>query len=79
MAHPRRGIGQILTPAALENALRVVLAIGGSTNALVHLPAIAGRVGLDIDLEALDRMDRETPVLLDSLRAAEVWGRIPRG
>ena len=65
MARARRDIGQILTPAAFENALRVLLAIGGSTNGLVHLAAIAGRVGLDIDLAALDRMGRETPVLLD--------------
>jgi dihydroxy-acid dehydratase len=58
-------IGQVLTPAAFENAMRVLLAIGGSTNGIVHLAAIAGRVGLDIDLQALDRMGRETPVLLD--------------
>ena len=45
--------------------MRVLLAIGGSTNGIVHLTAIAGRVGLDIDLQTLDRMGRETPVLLD--------------
>ncbi len=58
-------IDKILTPAAFENALRVLLAIGGSTNALVHLAAIAGRMGLDLDLPALDRMGHDTPVLLD--------------
>ncbi len=58
-------IDKILTPDAFENALRVLLAIGGSTNGIVHLAAIAGRVGLDIDLPALDRMGRGTPVLLD--------------
>jgi len=58
-------IDKILTPAAFENAMRVLLAIGGSTNGIVHLAAIAGRVGLEIDLKALDRMGRETPVLLD--------------
>ncbi len=58
-------IDKILTPAAFENALRVLLAIGGSTNGIVHLAAIAGRMGLDIDLHALDRMGRDTPVLLD--------------
>ena len=58
-------IDKILTPAAFENAMRVLLAIGGSTNGIVHLAAIAGRVGLDIDLPALDRMGRDTPVLLD--------------
>ena len=65
MAHEQLTIDKILTPAAFENAMRVLLAIGGSTNGIVHLAAIAGRVGLDIDLKALDRMGRETPVLLD--------------
>ena len=56
---------RIMTPAALENALRVLLAIGGSTNGLVHLAAIAGRLGIELDLAAFDRLGRETPVLLD--------------
>jgi len=58
-------IDKILTPAAFENAMRVLLSIGGSTNGIVHLAAIAGRMGLEIDMQALDRMGRETPVLLD--------------
>ena len=58
-------IDKILTPDAFENAMRVLLAIGGSTNGIVHLAAIAGRVGLEIDMQALDRMGRQTPVLLD--------------
>ena len=45
--------------------MRVLLAIGGSTNGIVHLTAIAGRLGIEIDLDALDRMGRETPVLVD--------------
>ncbi len=65
MARERLTIDRVLTPEAFENALRVLLAIGGSTNALVHLTAIAGRMGLEIDLDAFDRMGRETPVLLD--------------
>ena len=65
MAHEKLTIDKILTPEAFENAMRVLLAIGGSTNGIVHLAAIAGRVGLDIDLKALDQMGRETPVLLD--------------
>jgi dihydroxy-acid dehydratase len=65
MAKERLTIDKILTPEALENAMRVLLSIGGSTNGIVHLAAIAGRVGLELDLEALDRMGRETPVLLD--------------
>jgi dihydroxy-acid dehydratase len=65
MARARRTIDQILTAKAFENAMRVLLAIGGSTNGIVHLTAIAGRMGFEVDLEALDRMGRETPVLVD--------------
>ena len=65
MAKDRLTIDKILTPAAFENAMRVLLAIGGSTNGIVHLAAIAGRMGLEIDMQAFDRMGRETPVLLD--------------
>jgi dihydroxy-acid dehydratase len=56
---------KIMTPQAFENALRVLLAIGGSTNGIIHLTAIAGRLGIAVDLEAFDRMGRETPVLVD--------------
>jgi dihydroxy-acid dehydratase len=65
MAKAGLTIDKILTAKALENAMRVLLAIGGSTNGIVHLTAIAGRMGYDIDMKALDRMGRETPVLLD--------------
>jgi dihydroxy-acid dehydratase len=56
---------EILTPAALRNASVVLQAVSGSTNAVVHLAAIAGRAGLTYDLAELDRVGRETPVLLD--------------
>jgi dihydroxy-acid dehydratase len=56
---------EILTPAALRNASVVLQATSGSTNALVHLAAIAGRAGLTYDLAELDRVGRETPVLLN--------------
>jgi dihydroxy-acid dehydratase len=56
---------RILTPQSFANALRVLLAIGGSTNGIIHLTAIAGRLGIDVDLEALDRIGRQTPVLVD--------------
>jgi dihydroxy-acid dehydratase len=65
IAKSRLTIDKILTEKALENAMRVLLAIGGSTNAIVHLTAIAGRLGFEVDLKALDRMGRETPVLVD--------------
>jgi dihydroxy-acid dehydratase len=56
---------QIMTPQAFANAFRILLAIGGSTNGLVHMTAVAGRLGIQVDLAALDRMGRETPVLVD--------------
>lgn len=56
---------RIMTAKAFENALRVLLAIGGSTNGLVHLTAIAGRMGFDVDLMRVDALSRETPVLID--------------
>jgi len=56
---------KIMTPAAFTNAFRVLLAIGGSTNGLIHITAVAGRLGIEVDLEALDAMSRETPVLVD--------------
>jgi len=55
----------LVTPESVENALRVLLALGGSTNALVHLAAIAGRAGVPVDLRRLDRLSEETPVLVD--------------
>lgn len=65
MARTGLTVDRILTEKSFENAMRVLLAIGGSTNAIVHLTAIAGRQGFEVDLKALDRMGRETPVLLD--------------
>jgi dihydroxy-acid dehydratase len=65
LSHSRVTPAQILTPQAIENALRVLLAIGGSTNAIIHLTAIAGRVGVPIDLHGLNRLSDETPVLVD--------------
>jgi len=56
---------RILTAPAFENALRVLLAIGGSTNAIIHLTAIAGRAGVTIALDRLNAISDETPVLVD--------------
>lgn len=55
----------IITPKSVENALRVLLAISGSTNAILHLTAIAGRVGIKIDLKRLNELSDTTPVLVD--------------
>jgi len=56
---------RIMTAKAIENALRVLLAIGGSTNAIIHLTAIAGRVGVPVSLTRLNELSDSTPVLVD--------------
>ena len=56
---------RIVTARAVENALRVLLAIGGSTNAILHLTAIAGRAGVDVSLHRLNELSDTTPVLVD--------------
>jgi dihydroxy-acid dehydratase len=58
-------MSKILTKQAFENAIRVNGAIGGSTNAVVHLLAVAGRVGVDLTLEDWDRLGRDMPCLVD--------------
>lgn len=73
IAKQRLTIDRILTPAAFENALRVLLALGGSTNAIVHLAAIAGRLGFELELRALDRLGRETPVLVNLKPSGEYY------
>ena len=55
----------IMTPAAIENALRVLLSLGGSTNAIIHLTAVAGRLGIDIPLTKLNELSDSTPVLVN--------------
>lgn len=55
----------IITEKALENGLRILMAIGGSTNAIIHLAAIAGRLGLKIDLKRMNEISDTTPVLVD--------------
>ncbi len=56
---------QVITPKSVENAIRVLLAIGGSTNAIVHITAIAGRLGIGVDLKKLNALSDSTPVLVD--------------
>src|ERR1700744_2743644 len=55
----------LITPASVRNAMIVLQAIGGSTNGLIHLIAIAGRAGVPFDLDAFDQLGREIPVLLN--------------
>ena len=52
---------QIMTREAFENAIRVCMALGGSTNAIIHLIAIAGRLGIDLSLKRFDELGRTTP------------------
>ncbi|HEX8012167.1 MAG TPA: dihydroxy-acid dehydratase [Casimicrobiaceae bacterium] len=65
LAHSRVRMDRIVTPAAVENALRVLLAIGGSTNAIIHLTAIAARLGIAVSLYRLNELSDATPVLVD--------------
>lgn len=58
-------LSKILTREAFENAIRVNAAIGGSTNAVIHLKAIAGRIGIDLELEDWTRVGRGTPTIVD--------------
>src|SRR5438874_9029548 len=66
-----RLIGAPLTPdrivntKSVENALRVLLALGGSTNAVIHLTAIAGRAGVKVSLDDVNRLSETTPVLVN--------------
>jgi L-arabonate dehydrase len=56
---------EILTAAAFDNAIRALMAIGGSTNAVIHLLALAGRVGVPLSLARFDELSRSTPFLLN--------------
>lgn len=56
---------RVMTAEAFENAATVLMAAGGSTNAVIHLAAMAGRLGLRLDLDAFDRIGRAVPVLVD--------------
>ena len=58
-------LSKILTRRAFENSIRTLAAIGGSTNAVVHLLAIAGRVGVELTLDDFDRLGRDVHCLVD--------------
>ena len=65
------GVRRILTPEALENAIRVFLTVGGSTNALLHIAAIAYEAEQELGMEVFDRLGRETPFLVNCRPAGE--------
>jgi dihydroxy-acid dehydratase len=56
---------RILTKEAFDNAITVLLAVGGSTNAVIHLIALAGRCGVELDLDRFDQLSRRTPLVAD--------------
>ena len=64
-------MSKILTRQAFENAIRVVGAVGGSTNAVIHLLAIAGRIGVDLNLNDWDMLGRDVPCLLNLMPAGK--------
>ena len=65
----------ILDAAAFDNAIRVHMAIGGSTNAIIHLVAMARRAGIALDMQRFDEISREVPVLANITAV----GQIPDG
>jgi len=65
MVHEDLRMSKILTRKAFENAIRVVGAIGGSTNAVIHLIAIAGRIGVELSLDDWDKLGRGVPCLVN--------------
>jgi dihydroxy-acid dehydratase len=65
MVHKDLRISRILTRQAFENAIRVNAAIGGSSNFVLHMLAIAGRVGVKLTLDDFDRVGHELPLLVD--------------
>ncbi len=71
MAKEGLRLSQILTRAAFENAIKINAAIGGSTNVILHLLAIAGRIGLDLRLDDFDELGSQMPLLVNLKPAGE--------
>jgi dihydroxy-acid dehydratase len=69
MVHDDVRISQILTRKAFENAIKVNAAVGGSSNFVLHMLAIAGRVGVKLELDDFDRIGHELPLLVDIMPA----------
>ena len=65
MVHEDLRLSKVLTKEAFENAIRVNAAIGGSTNAVIHLKAIAGRIGVELELDDWTRIGRGMPTIVD--------------
>ncbi|PJG50626.1 dihydroxy-acid dehydratase [Bradyrhizobium forestalis] len=71
LAHSKITPSDVITLKSIENALRVLLSVGGSTNAVMHLAAIAGRLGIRIPFSRFNQLSDETPVLVDLKPAGE--------
>ena len=71
MVHEDLKISKILVREAFENAIRVNAAIGGSTNAVIHLLAFAGRVGVELNLDDFDRLGHQLPLLVDLMPSGQ--------
>jgi dihydroxy-acid dehydratase len=65
LAGKPRPPNEVITKKSVENALRVLLALGGSTNGIIHLTAIAGRLGIEVPLTWLNELSDDTPVVVD--------------
>ena len=66
-------ISKILTREAFENAIKINAAVGGSSNFIIHLTAIAGRIGVKLDLEDFDQVGSKVPLLLNLMPSGTVW------
>lgn len=73
IANAKRRPSTFIDQRNIDNALRILQAVGGSTNAVIHFAAIAGRLGLDASLQRLDDIGRETPVLVDLKPAGQFY------
>ena len=71
MVHSDQTIAKVLTMEAFENAIKTLAAIGGSTNAVIHLIAIAGRLGLKLTIEDFDRLASDLPSLVNQQPSGE--------
>ncbi len=71
MVHTDQKLSSILTRQAFENAIRTLAAIGGSTNAVIHLIAIAGRIGVPLTIDDFDRLASDLPCLLNMQPSGE--------
>ena len=70
MSREGQTITEVINRESFHNAIVTLAAIGGSTNAVVHLLAIAGRLGIDLTLEDFDRIGAEVPLLVNLSRPA---------